>query len=465
MPLLGEMMRAGDPSRPVIVAPGEDAELSRGQLLALATRLRELAQPGECVALDLESRLGQAALVVAGLLAGILVCPLNPASPAVAKSTVLGHAQPRTIIRDTALLADLHAGPAPVPSSKGGLLVYTSGSTGNPKGVHLDEAMIGANVAFAIRHFGHETGAVAGSILPLFHTFTLVSDVLPMLACGGQVVVTPGFAVAQLPAASRALVDHRVHTYSGVPIVFDMMLAMRVPLPSSMRFAIAGAAALGERTRLRYAERHGHPILPCYGLTETTCFATASAPGQVRAGTVGRAADIEVAILDEAGQPLPTGVDGEIAHRGASVIRGGYFRDGGQHEAAFTADGWFLSGDMGRKDAEGFVTLTGRKKNMLVRGGKKVYLEDVDRVLLDDPAVQDACCVRVDGPGPHEERAVAYVVARDTPPDPVALAHRVTAALGLIARIDDIAFLDEIPRTATGKPRRELLLARYREGR
>ncbi len=465
MPLIGEMMRGGDLSRPVIVAPAEGVELSLGQLLALATRLRALADPGEPVALDLESRLGQAALVVAGLFAGLLVCPLNPASPDVAKVTVLGHAKPRAIIRDTSLLADLHAGPGPSPSGRGGLLVYTSGSTGNPKGVHLDEAMIGANVAFAIRHFGHGPGAVAGSVLPLFHTFTLASDVFPMLACGGQVVITPGFALAQLPASARALVDHHVHTYSGVPVVFDMMLAMRVPLPSSMRFAIAGAAALGERTRLRYAERYGHPILPCYGLTETTCFATASAPGEVRPGTVGRAAGIEVAVLDEAGHVVPTGVDGEIAHRGDSVIRDGYFQDEGQHASAFTPDGWFLSGDMGHVDPEGFVTLTGRKKNMLVRGGEKVYLEDVDRVLLDHPDVLDACCVRVDGPGPHEERAVAYVVPRGPPPDPGALGERVTATLGLIARIDDIAFIDEIPRTATGKPRRELLLARYREGR
>lgn len=464
---IGQMLRAradADPARPAIVATADGVTLSRGQLAALAARLLEVAGgPGATFALVTESRLAQAALVAAGLMAGCVVCPINPAASAEIRGRLIRHAGARLVITDAALVDGLPIASAAAlpPGGQGGLLVHTSGSTGDPKGVLLREAHVGANVAFAIAHFGYDDAWVTGSVLPLFHTFTVVSDLLPALVAGGRVIVTPGFAVAQLPATARALVEHQVRSYSGVPIVFDMMIAMRVPLPATMRFAIAGAAPLAEATRTRYQATYGHPILPCYGLTETTCFATASAPDAIRPGAVGRAAGIEVAIVDDAGAPVAAGVTGEIAHRGASVIRDGYFDDGGRNADAFTADGRFRSGDMGHLDDDGFLFITGRKKNMLIRGGEKVYLEDVDRCLASHPAIADSCTVRIGGHR-HEDRAVAFVVPRaDAAIDKDSIVAHVTAALGLVARLDDVVVTAAIPRSATGKVLREALVTQY----
>ncbi|HEY6559899.1 MAG TPA: class I adenylate-forming enzyme family protein [Polyangiaceae bacterium] len=485
---IGDALRARaarDAARPALCAPAEGAVLSFGQLASLSGRILELTGgDGGTIALYTESRLAQAALLTAGLMAGCVVCPINP----IAKVDVLGrlvrHAKAVLLIADTttpglaavgastaqvstllqALPSRCTARPSAGSLARGGLLVYTSGSTGEPKGVRLSESQIAANVGFAVEHFGYDEEWVAGSVLPLFHTFTVISDLLPMMVCGGRVVVTSGFALAHLPASAHALAEHRVRSYSGVPIVFDMMLAMRVPLPESMRFAIAGAAPLAEATRTRYQGTYGHPILPCYGLTESTCFATVSAPDAIRPSAVGRAAGIEIVIVDDEGAVVTAGATGEIALRGASVIEGGYFDDGGANAGAFTEAGRFLSGDIGHLDADGFLFITGRKKNMLIRGGEKVYLEEVDRCLACHPAVADSCTVRV-GARRHDDQAVAFIVPRCGAVDKTALVEHVTDALGTIARLDDVVVVTEIPRSATGKVLRDVLVASYAERR
>jgi long-chain acyl-CoA synthetase len=478
---IGEALRARAAiaaSRPAILAPEEGVTLDFGQLVSLAERVLDLTGgAGETIALCTSSRSAQAALLSAGLMAGCVVCPINPAASPEARGRLLRHAKPKLLIHDGPAPPVEAAGAAEsrpatlmdalptrnlvtLPSDgRGGMLVHTSGSTGDPKGVLLSESHLGANVAFAVAHFGYDEHWVTGSVLPLFHTFSVVSDLLPMLVCGGRVVVTPGFALAQLPASAHALVEQRVCSYSGVPIVFDMMMALRVPLRDSIRFAIAGAAPLTEATRTRYQRTFGHPILPCYGLTETTCFASASSPDCVRASAVGRAAGIEVTILDDAGAELPAGTTGEIAHRGPSVITA-YFEDGGRSAPSFSDAGWFRSGDMGHLDADGYLFITGRKKNMLIRGGEKIYLEDVDRCLASHPEVADSCTVRVGGTR-HEEQAVAFVVPRGGTVDRASIEDHVTRALGMIARLDDVVVTGEIPRTATGKVLREALVGRY----
>jgi long-chain acyl-CoA synthetase len=476
---IGEALRAraaASSSRPAILVPEEGVSIDFGQLVSLAERLLELTGgTGETIALCTSTRSAQAALLSAGLMAGCIVCPINPTASPDVQGRLLRHAKPKLVIHDASAPMDLGAREAhpgalmdalptrstvALPSEgRGGMLVHTSGSTGDPKGVLLRESHIGANVAFAVAHFGYDEDWVTGSVLPLFHTFSVISDLLPMLVCGGRVVVTAGFALAQLPASVQAMVDHRVRSYSGVPIVFDMMIAMRVPLPDSLRFAIAGAAPLTESTRTRYQRTFGHPILPCYGLTETTCFAAASSPDSIRPSAAGKAARIEIGIVDEQGTLLAAGTTGEIAHRGASVIRA-YFDDGGRSAGAFTDSGWFLSGDMGHLDEGGFLFITGRKKNMLIRGGEKIYLEDVDRCLAGHPGIADSCTVRV-GETRHEEQAVAFIVPRGDTVDRTAIADHVTRARGTIARLDDIVVTTEIPRTATGKVLREVLVARY----
>ena len=261
--------------------------------------------------------------------------------------------------------------------------------------------------------------------------------------------------LARLLRVARAFAEHGVRSTSAVPVLFDTMLATRFPLPETMAFAAAGAAPLHEDTRTRYAERYGHPILPCYGLTETTCFAAASRLGGVRPGAVGRAAGIELAVLGDDGRELAAGAIGELAMRGPSVIRS-YFRDDGKHAGVFPPSGWFLTGDLGRLDDDGFVYVTGRKKNMLIRGGEKVYLEDVDRCLARQPGVLDCCTVRV-GAERHGDRAVAFVVGAGLEHDE--LVEAVVAELGSFARLDGVVEVASIPRSPSGKAQRRELEA------
>lgn len=494
---ISESLRAGAVVHAARVAlvSDEEGQITYGQLAALAQRLapRESAARA-AVALCTESRLAQAAVLAAGLMADCVVIPINPAATDEAKRRLVAHARPTVVLDDAAaedLLGAVRAGSAAdglAPGARpgrGGLLVYTSGSTGTPKGVLLSDANIGANVAFAVRHFGYDADWVTGSVLPLFHTFTVISDLLPMLVCGGRVVVTPGFTVPRLKAVARAFADHGVRSFSGVPILFDTMLATRFRLPASVRFAIAGAAPLGEDTQARYLAAYGHAILPCYGLTETTCFAAASSPGHVRPRAVGRAAGIEVEVVDDDGVPVPAGTNGEIAMRGPSVIAGSYFlgeestgdgavvpaRGAEAHAEAFRKPGWFLSGDIGQLDADGYLTITGRKKNMLIRGGEKVYLEDVDRCLEVCVGVAEACSVRIGAAtgrtARHEDEAVAFVVvgpAGEPIPDRLALVEHVIRVLGPYSRLDDVVFVDQIPRSPSGKALREVLSARYLAG-
>ncbi len=472
---------AADPDRPALFEVETGAQLTYGQLTRLAGHLLELNGAAEGrIALHTERRLAQAATIAAGLMAGLVVCPINPAATPDAVSRLVRHARTTLFLSDTPLvgvsdaagLVDARTDVCLAPSGgagtlpeggKAGMLVYTSGSTGDPKGVLLNERNIGANVRFACDHFGYGPDWVAASLLPLFHTFTVMSDLLPMLLCGGRVVITPGFAIARLKSTANALAEHAVRSYSGVPILFDTMLAMRFPLPGSMRFAIAGAAPLSETTRTRYFSVYGHPILPCYGLTETTCFATVSSLDQLRPTTVGRPAGIEISVVDDDDAPLPAGATGELCFRGPSVLSDGYYEDGGKHGEAFRRPGWFLTGDVGRVDADGFVTITGRKKNMLIRGGEKVYLEDVDRCLEGHPSVREACVARV-GSRRHEDEAVAFVVPREADIDKSALTAYVIAALGPFARLDDIVVVDELPRSPSGKLLRDILVKRYVKG-
>jgi long-chain acyl-CoA synthetase len=482
---IGAMLRASAtafPNRPALVSPaGEALTLSYAQLESLGLQLLRLVggHTGTTIAVVTEDRIAQASLGAAGLMAGLVVCPLNPAATHLVLRVVLDHAEPALLLVDDVsarVFEPLHSRCLPIASvlgtqigptaprlpndGRGGLLVYTSGTTGNPKGVLLNELHIGANVGFAIRHFGYDDTWRTASILPLFHTFTIMSDVLPMLGCGGTAVITPGVSAAHIQTTARLMSEFAVQSYSGVPIVFDTLMALRVSLPSSLRFAVAGAAPLTDRTQQRYLERYGHPIVPCYGLTESTCFAAASNPAEIRAGSVGRPAGIEIAVVDATGTPLRPGVKGEIALRGASVISTGYYRDHGKHASAFTPAGWFLTGDIGCLDADGLLRITGRSKNMIIRGGEKIYLEDVDRCLASHEAIADSCTVRM-ATGAHQERAVAFIVWRNAAVASDEICAYVSRELGPLSRPDDVVSVDTIPRSPSGKAQRQALLDTY----
>jgi len=444
---------------------------------------------GDCVALFSRRPLHQALGIIAGLANAVTIHPINPALSATMLEGQLLHARPTLIIVDddielpenvrnttcirwsavfsdvlayddvaaAAALANVNS----IADDHAGLLIYTSGTTGDPKGVRLGWHEISSNVTYAISALGYEPAWIAGSMLPRFHTFTLISDLFPALFLGGRIILVDTFELPHAKSIVDAFQRHNVQSYSAAPIILEACCGLRawnnVP---SLRFAVAGAAPLKEKTRLAYLATFGHPIIPCYGLSETTCFATISPREEIRAGSAGRPAGIEICVFDEHGTKLEPNQSGELAMRGPSVIRNNYFRDHeGKFAKAFTSDGWFLSGDIGHIDMDGFVYVTGRKKNMVIRGGEKIYLEDLDRCLFEDLDIVDCASIVYCEQGKPDE-AWTFIVTADSqivPRDEIATLVRTVLTPRHMP--DRIFFIERVPRTLSGKASLRDLLA------
>jgi long-chain acyl-CoA synthetase len=464
-------------------------------LVAHAARLHDAMSsrgiaPGACIAVWSQRPLHQAVAIVAGLAAGFIIHPVNPGLSTTMLQGQLRHARPDLLIADDGVEVPSAAAGAlrcarwrdifdragdagrvvatqspdtagMAADERGGLLVYTSGTSGTPKGVLLDCSRIGANVRHAISALGYEAGWVAGSLLPRFHTFTVISDLLPPLFLGGRAVLVDTFDLQRAKSVVDAFSRHAVLSYSAAGVVFEALCGLHAWANTpSLRFAVAGAAPLKEKTRLAYRAAFGHPIIPCYGLSETTCFATISPADRIRPGAVGVPAGIEIAAFDERGMMVPPGTTGELAMRGPSVIRG-YFRD---HDdcfgRAFPGDGWFLTSDIGRIDDDGYVFVTGRKKNMVIRGGDKVYLEALDRCLAEHLRIADCASIAICEAGAPDLALTFIVALADQPITRDDVGALVKTTLTARHMPDRIYFIDHIPRTPSGKVAQPELRAR-----
>jgi long-chain acyl-CoA synthetase len=405
---------------------------------------------------------------------GVVANPLNPGLPEGVTTKFIHHAQPALILTD-----DFHAVPPsvrheqPILSieeslfplvwrtgiqkisraiSEGGLLIYTSGATGRAKGVLLSTANIEANVETAMAAFAYKEKWVSGCLLPFYHTFSLMSDVLPILQTGGTVVILPAFEMRYAKLTVDSFRKYGVSSYSAAPIIFEAFTALDCLFQTNLQFGISGAAPLDESTKTDYETRFGHSIIPCYGLSESTCFATISPLSAVRPNSCGKAANIEITLLDERLLPVPAGETGEIALRGPSVIRDGYYKDGQDNALAFTRDGWLLTGDLGRMDEDGYLYVTGRKKNMVIRGGEKIYLEDLDRILIRYPGIARSTSIVISTKETWD-RAISFIAPlQNAKLTREGLTAYVQQNLGKNHIPDDIVFTEHIPATPIGKP-------------
>jgi acyl-CoA synthetase (AMP-forming)/AMP-acid ligase II len=459
-----------DPQGPAVTDGSQS--LTNAQLLnrvrAASRHLQDRGiGPGDVVALKLTNRLEFVLLLFASWRLGATITPVNPSLTDVEVVRQLDDSGARLLVVEdgatapggvaTLAVGDLYeeaVGSAQTPhvdASALALLIYTSGTTGVPKGVMLDHANLDAMADMGRQslEIGPEDRSLL--ILPLFHVNGIVVSVLMPLLAGGSVVIADRFH----PRSFFHLIeDERPTFFSAVPTIYSVLAALPVdvePDTSSVRFAICGAAPAPAELLSRFETRYGFPLVEGYGLSEATCGSTINpVAGPRRPGTVGLPFPGQgIRIVDEGGTELAPGVDGEVLVRGPNVMRGYLGRP--DETARVIVGGWLHTGDVGHLDAEGYLTLVGRSKDMIIRGGENIYPKEIEDVLAGDPAVLEAAVIGV----PDDkwgEVVVAYVQPRPgLTIDPAALRALCARNLSRYKRPTSILVVDAIAKNAVGK--------------
>ena len=350
---------------------------------------------------------------------------------------------------------------APASETDTAVILYTSGTTGQPKGAELTHSNMVHNALLASRLFGLHPHDVHLVVLPLFHSFGQTVQMNAGFATGATLVLLPRFDAAK---ALEAIQAEHVTFFAGVPTMYHALLNCedndRFDL-ARMRIAVSGGAALPAELLRRFEERFGVPILEGYGLSETSPIATFNRVDRPRRpGSIGLPVwVVEVRITGDDGSEAKPGEPGEIEIRGHNVMKG-YFRRPEATAAAVDAQGWFRTGDIGVRDADGYLYVVDRKKDMIIRGGFNVYPRELEEVLLTHPEVSLVAVVGVPHPS-HGEEVKAFVVrtpgAAVTETELIAWCRQAMAAYKY-PRI--VEFRDSLPMTATGKIlKRELVQA------
>jgi acyl-CoA synthetase (AMP-forming)/AMP-acid ligase II len=351
--------------------------------------------------------------------------------------------------------------PAPRPEATA-LLMYTSGTTGRPKGVMLTQANLVANaLAITAEHQLTCADRVLG-VLPLYHINAFAVTMLAPLAGGGSVAMAPRFSAARFWAQ---VIEARCTWLNFVPTIASYLIEGAEAPPrdalDAVRFARSASAALPPEHLLAFEQRFGIGIVETMGLTETVapCFSNPLDATQRKLGSVGRASGCEARIIDAALQPLPDGQTGEIAIRGPNVMRG-YYKNEEATREAFTPDGWLRSGDLGHRDSDGFFFITGRIKELIIKGGENIAPREIDEALLRHPAVLEAAAVGM--PDKHYGQDIlACVVLRpgtDASGIEADLRSFCEQHLGRYKTPKQIRFVAELPRGPSGKVQRLKLL-------
>lgn len=291
------------------------------------------------------------------------------------------------------------------------VLLYTSGTSGLPKGVCQTYGNLTHDVAACIEHARLTGEHRFLGVLPQFHSFGLTALLLAPVALGASVFYLPRFQPTSVIETVR---ERRISVAIMIASMYGALLNAkgggREDL-TSLTYAVSGGEALPDAVYERFAERFGARIVQGYGMTEASPVVSLDLPWSARPGTVGRALPgVTVTAVDDAGQPLPPDRDGELVVRGPIVMKG-YYRQEAETRAVMTADGGYRTGDLGRLDADGYLTITGRKKELIIVGGENVYPREVETALAFHPAVREAAVVGRRDPS-RGEVVVAYVTLR-----------------------------------------------------
>ena len=340
------------------------------------------------------------------------------------------------------------------------VILYTSGTTGQPKGAELMHRNMHSNALTGEALFGadEENPDTYLCVLPLFHSFGQTVIMNGGFAYGGTVVMLPRF---EAEPALRTMAAEKVTFFAGVPTMYWGLLGALddsgvdvKELAANLRIAAAGGSALPVEVHKEFEKRFGVVILEGYGLSETSPVASFAPLGEeVRVGSIGRPIPgVEMKLIESDWSDVADDPDvvGEIAIKGPNIMKGYYARPDATQEAI--RDGWFRSGDLGKKDADGFYYIVDRSKDMIIRGGYNVYPREVEEVLMEHPAVSLAAVIGVPHESHGEEIKAVVIKAKDhddvSEEDLVAWGKEQFASYKY-PRI--VQFVDELPMTATGK--------------
>jgi len=336
------------------------------------------------------------------------------------------------------------------------LVLHTSGTTSRPKIVPLSHRNLTTSATSIAAGLALTPKDRCLVVMPLFHIHGLVGALLASLSAGASVYCPPGFNALRFFAW---LDDSQATWYTAVPTMHQAVLARaernrEVVQRRRLRFIRSSSAPLPPPVMRALEETFGCPVIESYGMTEASHqMASNPLPPAVRKpGTVGIAAGPKVAIMGAEGALLPAGAVGEIVIRGDSVTRG-YANNPAANTEAFR-DGWFRTGDLGVLDAEGYLTINGRLKEIINRGGEKIAPREVDDVLLDHPAVAQAVTFSLPHEKLGEEVAAAVVLRENCSASEQELRDFAALRLADFKVPRRIVFLPEIPKGPTGKPQR-----------
>ena len=337
-----------------------------------------------------------------------------------------------------------------------GLILHTSGTTSRPKMVPLSQANLAASARNIAGTLHLASGDRCLNIMPLFHIHGLMAPILASLAAGGEVVCSPGFDALRFYSW---LAEAKPTWYSAVPTMHQAILARarrneEAVRANRLRFIRSSSASLPTTVMASLEKVFDAPVIEAYAMTEAAhqMCSNPLPPAARKPGTVGPAAGPEVTILDDQGDVLPVGAEGEIAIRGANVTAG-YLNNPEANAAAFDG-GWFRTGDQGVVDEDGYVKVTGRLKEIINRGGEKIAPLEVDEALLAHDAVAQACTFAMAHAGLGEDVAAAVVLVDGADVTDRELRDFVAERLADFKTPRRFAFVDEIPKGPTGKIQR-----------
>ena len=484
-----------DRSRPLLLLE-DGSEVSYAQAEEGASRYARLLAglglaPGDRVAVQVEKSPDALLLYLGCLKAGLAYLPLNSAYQESEVFYFLENAQPRAVIAQPASLPWLaplagrlgiqHVfsldaqGHGTLVDAAGSLppwfqtversgddlaaILYTSGTTGRSKGAMISHRNLASNATVLHQEWGFRAGDVLVHMLPLFHVHGL------FVAC--HCVLMNGTAMRFHPRfdARRALADFAASTvFMGVPTFYTRLLAEAGLTPEAcagMRLFVSGSAPLLAQTHEEFSRRSGHRILERYGMTETGMLTSNPLAGERRPGSVGPPLPgTQVRIVDDDDKPVAPGQVGHVQVKGDNVFSG-YWRMPERNQEEFV-DGWFRTGDMGSLSFDGYLTIVGRSKDLIITGGYNVYPKEIELALDELPGVKESAVVGVPHPDFGEAVTAVVVPAAGSRPSEAELIAALKGKLANFKVPKRVHVVEELPRNTMGKVQKNVLRERYK---